>query len=252
MADTFDTIPLTVNFLGASIFLGKAAAIPHGGVASTPAYKLGTILSGLHDALTVGDAKAVEVAANPDLNNEARKRKIAGMAKALHSDAKAMLADADAEAAAMDRSEHALFPAMADDAATAVKAGEVRAYMRSLPENERRDFLTEQAKAGNLLPLQAAADPGVGMLAGADPEVVSGALRAYAKAHRPEEWGRIANGRDMHRLLNRALEQVLPLTERMAAPDVEKPGHVLSLAMTRKQAGDSMILADNLRIRVPA
>ncbi|WP_371157101.1 hypothetical protein [Jannaschia sp. 2305UL9-9] len=252
MADTFDNIPLTVPFLGASIYLGAAAKVPHGGVASTPAYKLGTILSDLHDALTVADAKAAQVAADPDLNDVARKKRIGALAGELHSSAKAMQTDSDAEATAMDRAEAALYPALPDDAGTAVKAGEMRAYLRGLSDTERRDFLTRQAKAGNLLPLQAAADPGLGMLAGADPEVVAAALRAYAEAHRAEDWARLANGREMHRLLDRALGQVIPLAERMAAPDVENPGYVLSLAMTRKLIGDSRNPADNIRIKVPA
>lgn len=252
MADTFDTIPLTVNIRGASIYLGAAAKVPHGGVASTPAYKLGTILSGLHDALTVADAKAEKIVANPDLNDVARKKRIAGLAKELHSSAKTMQTDSGAEATAMDRAEAALYPALPDDAGTAVKAGEMRAYLRSLSDTERRDFLTKQAKAGNLLPLQAAADPGLGMLAGADPEVVAAALQAYAKARRAEDWARLSNGRELHRLLDRALGQVIPLAERLAAPDVENPNHVLSQAMNRKLIGDSRNPADNLRIKVPA
>lgn len=252
MADTFDNIPLTVPFLGTSIYLGKVAAIPHGGVASATAYKLGRVMSDLHDALTVADAKAAEISANTDLNDTARKKKIGALAKELHSSAKAMLTDSDAEAAAMDRTEAELYPPLPDDAATAVKAGEMRAYLRGLSDTERRDFLTKQAKAGNLLPLQAAADRSVGMLAGADPEVVTAALRAYAKANRPDEWDRLVNGREMHRLLDRALGKVLPLAERMAAPDVENPSHVLSQAIARKLMNDSLDPALNLRITVPA
>lgn len=252
MADTFDDIPLTVPFLGTTIYLGKAAAIPHGGVASAPAYKLGRVMLDLRDALTVADAKAAEVTRDRDLTDEARKRRIAGLAAELHTSARAMQSDADAEANAMDRSEAALYPALPDDAASAVRAGEMRAYLRGLPENDRRDFLTRQAKAGNLLPLQAAADPALGMLAETDPEVVAGALRAYAQANRAEDWARLAAGREMHRLLANALSNVIPMAERMAAPDVENPAHILSLAMSRKTVGDSANPADNLRIRVPA
>lgn len=160
--------------------------------------------------------------------------------------------DADAEAAAMDRTEAALYPALPDDAASAVRAGEMRAYIRGLSENERLDFLTRQAKAGNLLPLQAAADLGLGMLAEADPEVVAGALRAYAQANRAEDWARLTAGREMHRLLANALGKVIPMAEQMKAPDVENPAHILSRAMTRKTVGDSANPAENLRIRVPA
>lgn len=250
MADTFDDISLTLPFLGTTIYLGKAAAIPHGGVASVPAYKLGLVMIDLRDALTVTDAKAAEVTRDRDLTDEARKRRIAALVEELHSSAKAMQTDADA--AAMDRTEAALYPALPDDAASAVRAGEMRAYLRGLPENERRDFLIRQAKAGNLLPLQAAADPALGTLAGADPEVVAGALRAYAQANRAEDRARLAAGRRIHRLLANALSNVIPMAERMKAPDVENPGHILSLAMSRKTVGDSANPADNLRIRVPA
>lgn len=160
MADTFDTIPLTVNFLGASIYLGKAAAVPHGGVTSAPAYKLGTILSGLHDALTLADAKVTEIAANPDLNDAARKRRMVTEAGKLFDAATGMRQDADRIAAEIDTAEAALFPGLPDDAPNAIRAREMRDYLRGLPGDERRDFISAQAKAGNPLPVQAAADPG--------------------------------------------------------------------------------------------
>ncbi len=252
MADTFDTIPLTVNFLGASIYLGKAAAVPHGGATSAPAYKLGTILSGLHDALTVADAKVTEIAANRDLNDAARKRRMVTEAGKLFDAATGMGQDADRVAAEIDAAEAVLFPSLPDDAPSAIRAREMRDYLRGLPGDERRDFISAQAKAGNPLPVQAAADPGLGALSGADPEVVAAALRTYAQANRPDDWARVANGREMFRLLNRALEQTMPLAQRMAAPDVENPGHVLSLAMKRKVPGDGTNPADNIVIRVAA